>query len=108
LSYEAQGRFHASMKTAFPLLTLSLLVFVAVGCRSVDPAAKFIARVDHAPPDRRPKGWENIKAMMSRTAPGPGQPAPDFTLPLLDGTNEIKRATHQGERPLMLIFASFT
>ena len=87
---------------------LLLLLALTVGCRSVDPAAKFITRVDNSPPDRRPKGWENIKVLMSRTAPGPGQIAPDFTLPVLEGTNEINRVAHQGDRPLVLIFASFT
>jgi len=87
---------------------LLLLLVLTAGCRSVDPAAKFIARVDNSPPDRRPKGWENIKLLMSRTAPAPGEIAPDFTLPVLEGTNEINRVAHQGDRPLVLIFASFT
>jgi hypothetical protein len=84
------------------------LVIMSSGCRSVDPAASFNAKMDQAPPEKRPKGWEQIKQLIARPAPAVGQAAPDFTLPALNGTNEINRAAHQDGRPLVLIFGSFT
>ena len=96
------------LKIALFLLSAALLACLAVGCKSVDPAPKFIARVDNAPPERRPKGWENVRPLMLRPAPVVGQTAPDFTLPVVDGTSEINRLAYQGTRPLVLIFASFT
>jgi hypothetical protein len=89
----------------YPLVVLFL---ITTGCRSVDPAARFIARMDGAPAGERPKGWEHTKELMSRPAPVVGQLAPDFTLPSLNGEQTITRSAHQAGRPLVLIFASYT
>lgn len=88
----------------FPLV----LLWIAVGCRSVDVATSFIARMDHAPVEKRPKDWERTRMLMSRPAPAVGQRAPDFSLPTLDGAETITRSVHQADRPLVLIFGSFT
>ena len=85
-----------------------LLLWLTAGCLSVDPAPGFIARMDQAPADKRPKDWEHTKSLMARSAPAVGQPAPDFSLRTLDGTGSVNRSTHQAGRPLVLIFGSFT
>jgi hypothetical protein len=95
------------MKTRF--LCWALLVLgITVGCRTSDPARHFIAEMDRKPATSRPVGWEEVKRLMARSAPAVGQPAPDFTLTTLDGTQTLTcSAYHQG-RPLVLIFGSFT
>jgi len=37
-----------------------------------------------------------------------GDLAPDFTLPTLDGKTEAKLSTFRGQKPVVLIFASYT
>ncbi|MCI0684714.1 MAG: EF-hand domain-containing protein [Gemmataceae bacterium] len=37
-----------------------------------------------------------------------GDPAPDFTLPLVNGKGEVKLSSFQGKKPVVLIFASYT
>ena len=85
---------------------IAALSLVLAGCRSGD-RAEFIAQVDAAPADRRPPDWERTKRLMARRAPGVGEVAPDFTLPL-PGGGEITRSSLQDGRPLVLIFGSFT
>lgn len=97
------------MRVDAGLLLLALTVVAAtVGCRTTDPAEQFISRMDQAPAEKRPKNWEQTKTLMSRPAPAVGQVAPDFTLPTLAGTPPITRSVHQADRPLVLIFGSFT
>jgi peroxiredoxin len=38
----------------------------------------------------------------------PGEPAPDFELPLEDGSAKVRLSAHRGVRPVMLIFGSYT
>lgn len=37
-----------------------------------------------------------------------GDPAPDFTLPLVNGKGELKLSSFHGKKPVVLIFASYT
>ncbi len=73
-----------------------------------DPGAQFIESMDQAPPGKRPPNWEKTKALMARRAPAVGDPAPDFTLQTVDGRTSVTRSVHQGGRPMVLIFGSFT
>ena len=99
----------ARSSVAHPLLfAIILLLLITAGCHSVDPASGFIAKMDQAPIDQLPKNWEETKSLMARRAPLVGEAAPDFTLSTLDGTNRITRTEHQGDRPQVLIFGSFT
>jgi hypothetical protein len=93
-----------AVKSAWPLI----LFWITTGCRTADPAAHFIAQLDHAPPEKRPKNWEQTKSLIARPAPQVGQLAPDFTLPSSDGAEAITRSAWQMGRPLVLIFGSFT
>src|SRR5215831_4574154 len=85
-----------------------LLLFVAAGCQTGDPARHFIAEMDRKPDASHPVGWQEVKRLMARPAPAVGQPAPDFTLTTLDGTETLTRSVYQEGRPLVLIFGSFT
>jgi len=91
-------------KLVLPLI----LLWITAGCRSADPAPKFIARMDRAPVEKRPKDWEHTRTLIGRPAPKVGQSAPDFSLPMLNGVETITRIAHQADRPLVLIFGSFT
>ena len=94
--------------SAVQLALVIILPWLAAGCRSPDPAARFIARMDRAPVEKRPKNWEHTRSLMVRPAPEAGQLAPDFSLPGLDGGQSVTRSTYQASRPLVLIFGSFT
>ena len=92
-----------------------LFGFLAVGIVSMfgcssggDPAPKFIAEVDRAPAEKRPPNWEHTKALMARPVPKVGDPAPDFTLKTVDGAATITRSQFQADRPLVLVFGSFS
>lgn len=37
-----------------------------------------------------------------------GQPAPDFTLPMLDTKEQVTLSSHRGNRPVVLVFGSYT
>ena len=90
------------------LIVALLVLWIAAGCRSADPAARFIAQMDRAPAEARPKNWDQTKGLMARRAPEIGVPAPDFSLPLLDGTRTNTLSEYKEGRPLVLIFGSFT
>lgn len=90
-----------------------LPVALSAGCATPksdsapDPAARMIAEIDASPPDKRPPSWELTKARMARRPPAFGELAPDFTLPLLDGDTITRSQCHK-DKPLVLIFGSFT
>jgi hypothetical protein len=48
------------------------------------------------------------KGERKTTALRPGDPAPDFTLPDLKKTKEVKLSSFQGKKPVVLIFGSYT
>lgn len=73
-----------------------------------DPAKKFIDEMDRAPADQRVPNWEQTKALMNRPAPKVGDPAPDFSLQTLDGARTVQLSQHKGDRPVVLVFGSFT
>lgn len=83
-------------------------MLLGLGCSSGDPAAKFIAEMEAAPPEKRVPNWERTKALMAREAPAVGEAAPDFTLKTPDGQTSITRSTFQAGKPLVLMFGSFT
>ncbi len=94
------------------LLKHLVLIPALVGCimamQDVDPAKKFIDQMDNAPPEKRVPNWEQAKALMARVAPKAGDEAPDFSLPTLDGKQTVTISQHKGDRPVVLVFGSFT
>ncbi|NOT02077.1 MAG: hypothetical protein HOP29_15805 [Phycisphaerales bacterium] len=86
--------------------TLAVSVIAISGCApSVDD---YIRMVDAKPADERPPGWEDVKTWMARRAPAVNEKAPDFTLPTDDGDATITRSDFHENRPLVLIFGSYT
>jgi hypothetical protein len=52
-----------------------------------------------------------FEALWNRARGGslhPGDPAPDFRLRTLDGKSEVSLASFRGQRPVVLIFGSYT
>jgi hypothetical protein len=92
----------------------AMVIVVSAGCHpgsksmSNDPASEMIAQVDQAPLEKRPPNWEVTKALMTRHAPEVGSIAPDFTLTTADGKSTVTRSKFQADRPLVLVFGSFT
>ena len=76
--------------------------------QDADPAKKFIDQMDKAPPEKQVPNWEQTKSLMARQAPKVGDEAPDFSLTTLDGKQSVKLSQHKGDRPVVLIFGSFT
>jgi hypothetical protein len=79
-----------------------------IGCQGGDPADKFIATMDTAPPEQRVPNWDQTRRLMLRPAPAVGQDAPDFTLASADGTKAITRSKFSPGKPQVLIFGSWT
>ncbi len=86
----------------------ALVILLTFGCSSRDQMNMFMRQVDAAPPEKRPPNWEHTKKLMQRTAPAVGQAAPDFSLAAVDGKSSLTMSRHHGDRPLVLIFGSFT
>lgn len=68
----------------------------------------YMRQVDQMPPEKRPPEWEKTKRLMARKAPRAGSAAPDFTLATPDGRKQITRSKFHADRPLVLVFGSFT
>ena len=102
------------MMRYLPRTAASMLVLSSVsGCTrgdkmKIDPAEEMIAQVDQSPPEKRPPNWDVTKALMMRHAPEVGSVAPDFALTTADGESTITRSKFQADRPLVLVFGSFT
>lgn len=81
-----------------------------VGCAMSDEqmTAEFIAYMDAKPPEERVPNWETTKALMLREAPKVAEDAPDFTLETRDGSESIRLSKFEGDRPVVLIFGSWT
>lgn len=90
------------------LILMACTLGTAMIVDSVDPAKKFIDQMDKALPEKRVPNWEQTKALMSRVAPKVGEQAPDFSLPTLDGKETVKLSQHKDEKPVVLVFGSFT
>lgn len=96
------------LRVATPAICSPVILAVLCGCSTVDPAPRMIRAVERMPPEKRPPNWEKTKERMSRRAPTVGEVAPDFSLSARDGSTVITRSIHQADRPLVLIFGSFT
>lgn len=91
----------------FMIMCLLALSF-SPSVQDSDPAGKFIEQMDKAPPEKRLPNWEQTRKLMARVAPKPGDVAPDFSLHTLDMKATIKLSQHKDDRPVVLIFGSFT
>jgi len=89
-------------------LIVASLLLGACATRGGDPAQRFMAHMDGLPPERQVPNWAHTRALMLRTPPEVGAMAPDFTLRTLDGTETISLAEFRHNRPVVLIFGSWT
>ena len=89
-------------------MLIAAVMMIENSCTPSRQAETFQAQVDQAPPEKQPPDWEETKALMARKAPAIGEPAPDFTLPRLDGDGEITRSKLPPGKPQVLVFGSFT
>jgi hypothetical protein len=48
--------------------------------------------------------WKHARAGPLR----PGDPAPDFELPRLEGSGTVRLSSDRGHRPVLLVFGSYT
>lgn len=92
----------------FALLAIASVALAGCARPDVDPAVGMIRQMDQAPAEKRPPNWEVTKALMQRRAPTVGEIAPDFTLTTVGGKSTITRSKFQADRPLVMVFGSFT
>ena len=92
------------------LVVLYLTLTGALALVMVQPPARFGRIMQHLP---MPVVWDVL--------PGPrlwlwarrgnlvaGQPAPDFTLPTCDRSEQVTLSDHRGKRAVVLVFGSYT
>jgi hypothetical protein len=71
-------------------------------------AQDWIAEMDGLPPEERVPNWDEIRALMLRPVPQVGDTAPRFALETREGDKTIRLSDFRGERPVVLIFGSWT
>lgn len=94
------------MKTLIFALTMSAILVSEPPVD--DPPKKFIDQMDKAPPEKRVPNWEQTKTLMARIAPNVGETAPDFSLAILESDSVVRLSQHRDDRPVVLVFGSFT
>ena len=91
-------------------LGLVLAFFLTTGCASSDEdiAKEFIREMDATPPEQQLPNWKATRALMMREAPKVGEPAPDFQLTTFDGARTTRLQSLWRDRPVVLVFGSWT
>ncbi len=92
------------------LVVLYAALFATVAYAMLQPPERFGQIIKHLP---MPVVWAAL--------PGPkmwlwarrgdlteGQMAPDFTLPVLESEEKVTLSSHRGQRPVVLVFGSYT
>ena len=91
---------------------LAVCLLCLAGCDSAnldnDGASAFMAQMDALPPEEQVPNWENTRILMTRAAPQVGDLAPDFELETRDGDGTIQLSVFGANRPVVLIFGSWT
>ncbi len=90
------------------ILGLALCVTTLTGCAATDPADDFMAEMDSVPAEKQLPNWASTKALMMRKPPKVGDLAPDFTLKAKVGDATTKLSQFRDDRPVVLIFGSWT
>ena len=85
-----------------------IMLMLGTSCRSKDRTQEWIKWMESKPPEKRVKGFEQVKARMLRVPPQVGDEAPDFTLKTSDEKQSITLSKYFPDRPRVLIFASYT
>jgi hypothetical protein len=87
-----------------------LLLAAAVTAAMMQPPARFGQIMRYVP---APLVWgvvpgPSIWMWARRGALAEGDPAPDFTLPTADRAGSVTLSSHRGQRPVVLVFGSYT
>jgi hypothetical protein len=87
-----------------------LLLVAAVTAAMLQPPARFGQIMRYVP---APLVWgvlpgPRLWLWARRGALAEGQQAPDFTLPTADRTGRVTLSSHRGQRPVVLVFGSYT
>lgn len=92
------------------LLACYIMLFGVVLAAMLRPPEQFGQFMKHMPPALvwgalpAPRMW----LWARRGELLPGAPAPDFTLPMQDRRGRMTLSSHQGQRPVVLVFGSYT
>lgn len=92
------------------LAAIYAMFFGTVLAAMLQPPDRFGAFMRYAP---QPAIWAALPARRMwlwarRGELAEGQPAPDFDLRMLDREMRISLASHRGQRPVVLVFGSYT
>jgi len=90
------------------ILVLAFSAAMFTGCAAGDPNADFISKMDSLPPDQQLPNWATTRELMMRQPPNLGEMAPDFTLKSKDGDATTRLSQFRGDRPVVLVFGSWT
>ncbi len=101
-----------SIKLASLAFTVWLLVSIALFAAMWLPPAEFARIIGRVPrPAMMLVAALPFETLWSVARSGPlrvGDPAPDFDLERQDKSGRLKLSTHFGERPVVLVFGSYT
>ena len=87
-----------------------VLLAAAVTAAMMQPPARFGQIMRYVP---APLVWgvvpgPRIWTWARRGVLAESEPAPDFTLPTADRTGSVTLSSHRGQRPVVLVFGSYT
>lgn len=92
------------------LVVLYAALFATVALAMLQPPVRFGRIISHLP---MPLVWGALPGTRMwlwarRGDLTEGRQAPDFTLALLDSEERVTLSSHRGERPVVLVFGSYT
>jgi len=91
------------------VLSLYLLMLAGFFALMLLPPARFAKAVSHVPePLFAVLPLEKLWLLARTGHLNVGGVAPDFDLPTLDKTSRVKLSSFRGERPVVLVFGSYT
>jgi hypothetical protein len=98
------------IRVCLVLLACYVVLFGAVLVAMLQPPERFGRFMRYMP---APVVWGALPAprmwLWARNGTlAEGDTAPDFTLPRLDHTGSVTLSSHRGERPVVLVFGSYT
>jgi hypothetical protein len=98
------------LKGAVAVVVVYLALCGALALVMMQPPERFGRIIRHIP---MPLAWgllpgPRIWMWARRGALSPGDAAPDFTLARHDGTGRVTLSSHRGDRPVVLVFGSYT
>jgi hypothetical protein len=97
------------VKLILILLSLYLLMLAGFFGLMVLPPARFARAVSHVPePLFAVLPLEQLWLLARAGHLKSGAVAPDFDLPTLDKTSRVRLSSFRGERPVVLVFGSYT